>query len=307
MYVRPPASTADKIANTKEIHTAMKIIPAIFEEREIRRLYDEKTETWFFSVVDIIQVLTQQPDYQTARKYWNKLKERLSKEGSQSVTNCHRLKLPAADGKSYLTDVATAETLLRLVQSVPSPQAEPIKLWLAKVGYERMQELADPARSLERARETWQQHGRSEKWIQQRMTGQETRNKLTDYWAGHEIKKGEEYAILTNLIHQEWSGVSLKAHKDLKGLETQNLRDHRSEAKLIFTALAELSTRQLAESVAATGMADNQAAAKTGGRIAKNARLELEEKTGRKVVIAENYLPPPLKELSKSKAPKKVK
>jgi hypothetical protein len=157
----------------------MKLLPAVFEEREIRRVYDEKTETWFFSVVDIVQVLTQQPDYQSARKYWNKLRERLGKEGSESVTNCHRLKLPAADGKSYLTDVATAETLLRLVQSVPSPKAEPIKLWLAKVGYERMREMSDPSRALDRARETWQKHGRSEKWIQQRMTGQETRNKLT--------------------------------------------------------------------------------------------------------------------------------
>ena len=137
----------------------MKIIPAIFEDREIRRIYEEKSETWFFSVVDIIQVLTQQPDYQTARKYWDKLKERLRKEGSQSVTNCHRLKLPAADGKNYLTDVATAETLLRLVQSVPSPKVEPIKLWLAKVSYERMQEMSDPALSLERARATWQKHG----------------------------------------------------------------------------------------------------------------------------------------------------
>ena len=139
---------------------------------------------------DIVQVLTQRADYQTARKYWNKLRERLAKEGSQSVTNCHRLKLPAADGKSYLTDVATAETLLRLVQSIPSPKAEPIKLWLARVGYERMQELADPALSLNRARETWQKHGRSEKWIQQRMMGQETRNKRTDYWSNHDIKTG---------------------------------------------------------------------------------------------------------------------
>jgi DNA-damage-inducible protein D len=265
---------------------------AIFEGHGIRRLYDEKTETWFFSVVDIIQVLTQQPDYQTARKYWNKLKERLSKEGSQSVTGCHQLKLPAADGKSYLTDVADAETLLRLVQSVPSPKAEPIKLWLAKVGYERMQEMSDPARALERARATWQKHGRSEKWIQQRMTGQETRNKLTDYWATHEIKKGDEYAILTNLIHQEWSGASVNAHKDLKGLETQNLRDHMSEAELIFTALAELSTRQIAETTSATGMTENKVAAKTGGKIAKRARLELEARTGKKVVTGENYLSP---------------
>ena len=273
---------------------------AIFEGYQIRRLYDEKTETWWFSVVDIIRVLTQQPDFKTARKYWNKLKERLDKEGSQLVTNCHQLKMPAADGKSYLTDVATAETLLRLVQSVPSPKAEPIKLWLAKVGYERMQEIADPARSLARARETWQKQGRSAKWIEQRMTGQETRNKLTDYWATHDIKKGDEFAILTNLIHQEWSGVSVQGHKQIKGLKTENLRDHMSEAELIFTALAELSTRQIAASVSATGMVENKAAAKTGGRIAKRARLELEAKTGQKVVTPENYLPP-------TNTPKQVK
>ncbi len=204
----------------------MKFLPVVFEEREIRRVYDEKTDTWFFSVVDIVQVLTQQPDYQAARTYWKVLKNRLRKEGSESVTDCNRLKLAAADGKSYLTDVASAETLLRLVQSVPSPKAEPIKLWLAKVGYERMQEMADPARALERARATWQKHGRSEKWIQQRMTGQETRNKLTDYWATHDISKGDEFAILTNIIHQEWSDVTVKAHKELKGLQSQNLRDH---------------------------------------------------------------------------------
>ena len=265
---------------------------ALFEGQEIRRIYDEETETWFFSVVDIIQVLTQQPNYKAAQNYWKVLKHRLNKEGSQLVTNCNQLKLPAADGKKYLTDVANAETLLRLVQSVPSPKAEPIKLWLAKVGYERMQEMSDPARALERARETWQKHGRSEKWIQQRMTGQETRNKLTDYWATHEIKKGDEYAILTNLIHQEWSGVSVNAHKSMKGLKTPNLRDHMSEAELIFTALAELSTRQIAETTDATGMPENKAAAKTGGKIAKRARLELESKTGKKVVTGENFLPP---------------
>ena len=270
----------------------MKIIPAIFEEREIRRIYDEKTQTWFFSVVDIIQVLTQQPNYKTAQNYWKVLKHRLNKEGSQVVTNCNQLKLPAADGKNYLTDVANVETLLRLVQSVPSPKAEPIKLWLAKVGHERMQEMSDPARALERARATWQKYGRSEKWIQQRMTGQETRNKLTDFWATHDIKQGEEYAILTNLIHQEWSGVSVTAHMDMKGLRTQNLRDHMSEAELIFTALAELSTRQIAEVTDATGMTENKSAAKTGGKIAKRARLELESKTGKKVVTSENYLPP---------------
>ena len=270
----------------------MKILPVQFENHDIRRVYDEKTETWFFSVVDIIQVLTQQPDYQAARNYWKVLKNRLGKEGSESVTKCNRLKLPAADGKSYLTDVASAETLLRLVQSVPSPKAEPIKLWLAKVGYERMQEMADPARALDRARETWQKHGRSEKWIQQRMTGQETRNKLTDYWANHEVRKGEEFAILTNIIHQEWSGVTVSDHKAIKGLKSQNLRDHMSEAELIFTALAELSTRQIAETNNATGMDENKTAAKTGGNIAKKARLELEQKTRQSVVTGQNFLPP---------------
>ena len=270
----------------------MSIQPVLFETHAIRRVYDEKTEIWWFSVVDIIQVLIQQPDYQTARKYWNKLKERLGKEGSQLVTNCHQLKMTAEDGKQRLTDVATAETLLRLVQSVPSPKAEPIKLWLAKVGYERMQEMADPALSLDRARETWQKHGRSEKWIQQRMTGQETRNKLTDYWANHEIKKSEEFAILTNIIHQEWSGVSVKTHKEMKGLRDHNLRDHMSEAELIFTALAELSTRQIAETEEATGMDENKVAAKKGGTIAKQARKALEAKTGKAVVTDENFLPP---------------
>jgi len=270
----------------------MKTDSTVFEDHAIRRTYDEESNTWWFSVVDIVQVLTQQPDYQAARNYWKVLKNRLTKEGSQSVTECNRLKLPASDGKYYLTDVATAETLLRLVQSIPSPKAEPIKLWLAKVGYERMQEMADPARSLNRARETWQKHGRSEKWIQQRMMGQETRNKLTDYWANHDIKQGEEFAILTNIIHQEWAELSVKDHKNLKGLVDQNLRDHMSEAELIFTALAELSTRQIAESVEATGLDENKSAAKTGGNIAKKARVELEQKTGKKVVTGKNYLPP---------------
>jgi len=263
---------------------------AIFDKFKIRRQYDEAKEVWYFSVVDIVQVLTDQPDYQRARKYWNKLSERLKNEGSESVSNCHRLKLKAADGKKYLTDVADPETILRIVQSVPSPKAEPIKQWLAKVGYERMKEIADPELSINRARENWQTHGRSEKWIQQRMMGQETRNKLTDYWREHEIKEGEEYAILTNLIHQEWSGISVRQHKNLKGLKTQNLRDHMSEAELIFTALAELSTRQIAESKDATGMEENKSASVIGGRIAKKARLELEEKTGKTVISNQNFL-----------------
>ena len=276
----------------------MKILPTEFDGKSIRRVYDEATEIWWFSVIDVVQVLTQQPDDLTARKYWNQLKQRLNKEGSQLVTNCHQLKMPAADGKQRLTDVATAETLLRLVQSIPSPKAEPIKLWLAKVGYERMQEMADPALSLDRARQTWQQHGRSDKWIQQRMTGQETRNKLTDYWSEHDIKKGSEFAILTNIIHQEWTGVSVAEHKDMKGLASHNLRDHMSEAELIFTALAELSTRQIAESVDATGMTENKTAAKAGGRIARQARNQLESQTGKSVVSGENFLPGAIKNIA---------
>ena len=265
---------------------------AVFEGKQIRRYYNENTETWYFSVVDIIQVLIQQPDYQAARNYWKVLKNRLNKEGSETVTKCNRLKMVAEDGKMRLTDTADPETLLRLIQSVPSPKAEPIKLWLAKVGYERMQDMADPARSLDRAREYWQQHGRSEKWIQQRMMGQETRNKLTDYWKDHDVKKEEEYAILTNIIHQEWTGVTVKQHREMKGLKTQNLRDHMNEAELIFTALAELSTRQIAESVNAIGIDENAVAGKKGGGIAKRAKHELEAKTGKKVVTGESFLPP---------------
>jgi len=270
----------------------MNITASQFDSKDIRRVYDEASETWWFSVVDVVQILIQQSDYQAARNYWKVLKNRLAKEGSQSVISCNRLKLPAADGKNYLTDVATAETLLRLVQTIPSPKAEPIKLWLAKVGYERMQEMADPAMSLERARKTWQQHGRSAKWIQQRMTGQETRNKLTDYWADHDVKSRNDFAILTNIIHQEWAGISVKDHKSIKGLKTHNLRDHMSEAELIFTALAELSTRQIAETQQATGLDENKGVAVVGGRIAKQARQQLERQTGRSVITSDNYLTP---------------
>ena len=262
----------------------------IFEDKPVRRLWDEKKEKWYFSVVDIIRVLIQQADYQTARKYWNKLKERLKKEGNESVSNCHQLKFEAADGKFYLTDAADVEIILRLTQSVPSPKAEPIKLWLAKVGYERMQEISDPEKALNRSRDYWQKMGRSQKWIQQRMMGQEVRNKLTDYWKDNEVKERDEYAILTNIIHQEWSDLSVKEHKSLKKLKTQNLRDHMSDAELIFTALAELSTRQIAETMKSKGLEENKTPAKKGGCVAKNARKELEGKTGKKIVSGGNFL-----------------
>ena len=190
------------------------------------------------------------------------------------------------------TDVAESQVLLRIIQSIPSPKAEPFKQWLAKTGYERMKEIADPGQSLDRARENWQKLGRSEKWIQQRMTGQDTRNKLTDYWKESGVEKSDEFAFLTDIIHTEWAGLSVKQHKSFKGLKSQNLRDHMSEAELIFTALAELSTRQIAETDKAKGLKQNTIAGKKGGRIAKDARLALENKTGRKVITGENFLSP---------------
>lgn len=262
---------------------------ALFEGQTIRKHWDKKEGKWLFSVVDVVAILS---DSDNPAVYWRVLKKRLLDEGSdETVTKCNGLKLRAADGKMRLTDVADTETMLRIIQSIPSKNAEPFKLWLAKVGYERIEEIQDPEKSLNRARENWQRFGRSEKWIQQRMMGQETRNKLTDYWKDHEVNKQDEYAILTNVIHQEWSGLTVKKHKDLKGLKSQNLRDHMSEAELIFTALAELSTRQIAETEEAVGFEPNKQAGKKGGRIAKSARLELEKKTGKKVISSGNFLP----------------
>ena len=261
----------------------------LFEQSKIRSVYDEEKDVWYFSVIDVIAILTES---ERPRKYWSDLKKKLTNEGYIEVSEkIGQLKMLAPDGKMRDTDAADAETMLRIVQSVPSPKAEPIKQWLAKVGYERMKETIDPAISIDRARENWQRLGHSEKWIQQRMMGQETRNKLTDYWKDHEITKDEEYAILTNIIHQEWSGLSVKEHKQLKGLKSQNLRDHMSEAELIFTALAELSTRQVAENNNATGMKENKKAAKIGGNISKRAKEDFEKRTGQKVVTDENYLP----------------
>jgi hypothetical protein len=269
----------------------------IFEDKKVRSHYDVDNEIWYFSIIDIIEILTNQLHYQGARNYWKVLKSRLLKEGNETVTNCNRLKLVAEDGKMRLTDVGNVEDIFRLVQSIPSPKAEPFKQWLAKVGYERIQEIQDPSQSIDRARENWKQHGRSEKWIQQRMMGQETRNKLTDYWKEAGIEEKNEFAILTNIIHQEWTGLSVKKHKEVKGLKSQNLRDHMSEAELIFTALAELSTRQIAENDEAKGLLENAVASKKGGAVSKNARIELEQNTGKNVVTGENFLPPKKKEL----------
>ncbi len=260
----------------------------LFEAKQIRSAWNEEAQKWYFSIIDVIEVLTGSP---RPRKYWNALKTKLIAEGSELSHKLGQLKMLAEDGKMRDTDVADTEQLLRLIQSIPSPKAEPFKQWLAKVGYERMQEISDPEQSLDRAREHWQQLGRSEKWIQQRMSGQESRNKLTDYWKDHGVEKPDEFALLTNIIHQEWTGLSVKEHKELKNLKTHNLRDHMSEAELIFTALAELSTRQIAESDQAEGLPANANAGKKGGAVARNARKELESKTGKSVVTGENFLP----------------
>jgi len=268
------------------METAIKI----FEEKKVRTHWDESSEEWYFSVVDVVEILTGSTN---PRDYWFKMKQRVKLEdGIELSTNCRQLKLISSDGKKYNTDCANVRSLFRIIQSIPSPKAEPFKQWLAKVGYERIQEVADPERSLDRARENWQRLGRSEKWIQQRMTGQETRNKLTDYWKEAGIKEQDEFAALTNIIHKEWTGLTVKAHKNLKNLKTQNLRDHMSEAELIFTALAELSTRQIAESEQAKGFVDNAIAGKRGGTVAKNARKELETETGKSVITGENFLLP---------------
>lgn len=261
---------------------------ALFESKNIRRYYDATTETWYFSLVDIVEALT---DSSNPTDYLKKLRKRDIELGNYLGTNCPQVEMITKTGKLRKTLSGNVQNILRLIQSIPSPKAEPFKIWLAKVGYERMQEIANPEQGLDRARENWQKLGRSEKWIQQRMTGQETRNKLTDYWKENGVEKTDEFALLTNIIHQEWTGLSVKKHKDIKGLKQQNLRDHMTEAELIFTALAELSTRQIAETDDAKGLKQNAIAGKKGGKIAKDARLALEEKTGKKVISKDNFLP----------------
>lgn len=260
----------------------------LFERKKVRSHWDAAKETWYFSIIDVIEILS---GSSIPKRYWSDLKKKLTLEGSEVYEKIVRLKMEAEDGKLRETDTADAETLLRIIQSIPSPKAEPFKQWLAKVGYERMQEIADPSQSIDRARENWQKLGRSQKWIQQRMTGQETRNKLTDYWKVNGVEKTDEFALLTNIIHEEWTELTVKKHKEIKGLKSQNLRDHMSEAELIFTALAELSTRQIAETNEAKGIHENAVAGKKGGKIAKDARLMLEQQTGKKVVTGDNFLP----------------
>lgn len=265
----------------------------LFESVKVRSQWNAAQEKWYFSVVDVVGILSESVN---PTDYLKKLRKRDPELNAYLGTNCPQVAMRNLDGKTRITLAGSVEHILRFVQSIPSPKAEPFKLWLAKVGYERMQEIADPAQSLDRARENWQKLGRSDKWIQQRMTGQETRNKLTDYWQTHGVEGSDQFALLTNIIHQEWTGVSVKEHKALKTLDktnsAQNLRDHMSEAELIFTALAELSTRQIAEKKIAEGLQENAQAGVAGGRVAKRAKDDLEQQTGRAVVTGSNFLPP---------------
>lgn len=260
----------------------------MFEGKKIRRAWDDKESKWFFSVVDVVEVLA---DSSNPTDYLKKLRKRDRELAGYLGTNCPQVEMESSNGKRRRVLAGDVEHLFRVIQSIPSKKAESFKRWLAKVGYERVQEIQDPEKSINRGRENWQRLGRSDKWIQQRMMGQEVRNKLTDYWQDHEVSKQEEFAILTNIIHEEWSGLTVKGHKNIKGLKAENLRDHMSDAELIFTALAELSTRQIAESDQAIGLEPNKIAGKAGGGIAKNARRELESKTGKKVITGKNFLP----------------
>ena len=262
----------------------------LFEDQPIRSAWDAEREEWYFSVVDVVQVLTEQPDFNTARKYWNKLKQRLSAEGADElVTNCHQLKLKSPkDGKRYKTDVADTEQLLRIIQSIPSPKAEPFKLWLAQVGRERIEETIDPEQAIDRALETYLKKGYSEEWVHQRLLAIRIRNELTDEWQKRGVRKGKEYAILTDEISKAWSGMTTRQYKQLKGLKKENLRDNMSDLELVLNMLAEASTTGISQAEKPEGMAENLAVAQRGGRVAGNARKELEREMGRPVISAEN-------------------
>lgn len=260
----------------------------LFENQKIRTAWDAEQEEWYFSVVDVVGVLTDQPDTRHAAKYWSVLKTRLKKEGSELPTNCSQLKLKSADGKRYLTDVANTEQLLRIIQSIPSPKAEPFKLWLAQVGRERMEETIDPEQAIDRALETYLKKGYSEEWVHQRLLAIRIRNELTDEWSKRGVEKGREYAILTDEISKAWSGMTTRQYKQLKGLKKENLRDNMSDLELVLNMLAEASTTSISRAERPEGLEENRKVARRGGRIAGNARKELEQETGTPVVTAEN-------------------
>lgn len=260
----------------------------LFEDQPIRTAWDEEKEEWYFSVVDVVQTLTEQPDFQTARKYWNKLKQRLKEEGSQLVTNCHQLKMTAADGKRRMTDVADTEQLLRIIQSIPSPKAEPFKLWLAQAGRERIEETIDPEQAIDRALETYQKKGYSDEWIHQRLLSIRVRNALTDEWQKSGVRQGREYAILTDEITKAWSGMNTRQYKNLKGLKKENLRDNMSDMELILNMLAESTTTEISKERQPTSFGESVEIAKTGGEAAGEARAAVERRTGKSVITAQN-------------------
>ena len=260
----------------------------LFGNDKIRAVWDDEQEKWYFSVVDVVAVLTESKDFQTARKYWNKLKQRLKEEGFEPVTNCHQLKMPAADGKMRLTDVADTEQLLRIIQSVPSPKAEPFKMWLAKVGTARLDQMQDPELSIQQAMIDYKRLGYSDNWINQRLKSIEIRKDLTDQWKLHNVEEGVQYATLTDIIYQSWAGRTSKEYKQLKGLKKENLRDNMTNEELVLNMLAELSTKEISEVQNPESFDEHIDVAKQGGTIALNARLELEKKTGKSVVTPLN-------------------
>ena len=260
----------------------------LFENQKIRVVWDAEREEWYFSIVDVVGVLTDSPDYNTGRKYWNKLKQRLKEEGNELVTDCHQLKMQAADGKNRLTDVANTEQLLRIIQSIPSKKAEPFKTWLAMVGRERIEETIDPEQAIDRALETYLKKGYSEVWVHQRLLAIRIRNELTDEWKKCGVQKGKEYAILTDEITRAWSGMSTRQYKQLKGLKKENLRDNMSDLELVLTMLAEASTTDIAKAEQPQGLNENQKVARRGGNVAGIARKALEAETGRPVVTSKN-------------------
>lgn len=261
----------------------------LFENQPIRAAWDPEKEEWYFSVVDVVAVLTEQTDYQKARKYWNKLKERLTAEGSQLVTNCHQLKLRSPkDGKRYLTDVADTEQLLRLIQSIPSPKAEPFKLWLAQVGRERIEETIDPELMIDRALETYLKKGYTREWINQRLQAIQVRKELTDEWQDRGVQKGAEYAILTDEITRAWSGMSTRQYKRLKGLKKENLRDNMTTTELVLNMLAETSATDISKAEQPQGFSESMLVAQKGGEVAGIARKALEERTGKPVITSQN-------------------
>ena len=263
----------------------------LFEDQTIRSAWDEENEEWYFSIVDTVAVLTEQPDARHASTYWAVLKKRLKGEGADELlTNCKQLKLKAADGKRRLTDVASTEQLLRIIQSIPSPKAEPFKLWLAQVGRERIEEIIDPELTIERALATYAKKGYSPEWINQRLQTIRARKELTDEWKTHGIKEGKEYAILTDEITEAWSGLTTRGYKNLKGLKKENLRDNMTTLELALNMLAEATTTELTRAQNPQGLAENQVVARQGGGIAGNARKQIEEQTGRPVVTAANAL-----------------